>query len=142
MAYPLVKKYSQNDWRWRRNRLANTYLTLGGHGCLITCLAMIARKNPGRINKFLTKSGAFNPGGMLVVRRACKILGLQYNGITREKQYWLAIAETAHYWQSGYPQHFFIWLGDGQIIDPIDGKQKANFYRVKKYIKVDNGKTL
>ena len=37
-------RYSQNSPRWERVKLGQSSLTVGGHGCLITCIAMILTK--------------------------------------------------------------------------------------------------
>lgn len=148
MAYPLVKKFSQNDWRWRRTKLGNSWLTIGSHGCLITCLAMIAMKSPPEVNKILVQNNCFNQAGELYIPQACRALGLSYGGKTNNKQFWLAVAETNYYRGYGYPQHFFIWFGDGMIIDTIDGKyRKINDpkypkYPIIQYILIDNGRKI
>jgi hypothetical protein len=43
------------------------------------------------------------------------------------------IAETNHFSGQGFPQHFFVSLPNGQIIDPLDGQQKVNPYNIVSY---------
>lgn len=38
--------YSQNDPRWERELIGKSKLTVGSHGCLITCIAMACGKTP------------------------------------------------------------------------------------------------
>jgi len=59
--------YSQRDNKWKDKKLGFSDLTLGGYGCLVTCLAMIARHfgkdtNPGKMNNDLKEKGRFQGG--------------------------------------------------------------------------------
>lgn len=139
-GYPVVTKYCQKDARWGNKRLGNSSYTLGLEGCFVTSLAMIDGRTPLVVNNLLTQNGGLTAGGLVIHNAAAKILGLKYNGVTTQKQYWLAIAETNYYANLGFPTHFFVWLGDGQIVDPLDGKQKKNSYPITEYFLYDNGK--
>jgi hypothetical protein len=43
------------------------------------------------------------------------------------------VAETNFYAKRGYPQHFFIWLNNEQIVDPLTGKIINNKYPIISY---------
>ena len=49
----------QKDPRWKDKKLGNSYLTIGSHGCLNTCLSMIAKVNPDVFNDRLKSVGGF-----------------------------------------------------------------------------------
>lgn len=63
----LPELFSQRDERWRNEKLGTSLLTLGTSGCLITCIAVLARlfgkdTNPSKLNKDLIERGGFKNG--------------------------------------------------------------------------------
>jgi len=112
--------------------MGNSNTTIGRSGCFITSLAMFCGKTPNVVNSLLTKGGGYSSGGLLNSDKAAAILGLPYHGRTGIKQSTLCIAETDHF-APKVPQHFFVWLGDGNIIDSLDGKKKKNPYHIVSY---------
>ncbi len=59
-----VEPYSQNDPRWKNNRLGTSSTTIGWNGCLITCVAMVQKfygidTDPARLNTWLTQNGGY-----------------------------------------------------------------------------------
>ena len=54
-----IPRWSQNDPRWSRIKLGDSGLTIGGHGCLLVCLAMAVSITPDKLVKMLefTKDG-------------------------------------------------------------------------------------
>lgn len=78
-------RYSQNDIRWNRKRIGTTTLTIGGHGCLITCIAMACGKTPTEVEKELVFTTKDHPlGGGLILweenqnKEYFKKLGLEF----------------------------------------------------------------
>jgi hypothetical protein len=51
---------SQRDIRWKNIRIGSSNSTLGGYGCTLTCLAMLAGTTPDIINDKLNKAGGFS----------------------------------------------------------------------------------
>ncbi|MBX7215269.1 MAG: hypothetical protein K1X39_14775 [Thermoflexales bacterium] len=65
MAEPPSQALSQRDPRWANQRLGSTVgpETIGSHGCLITCMTMVAgRNNVGTFNDDMLALGKFVPG--------------------------------------------------------------------------------
>jgi hypothetical protein len=127
-----MNQYSQNDPKWASKRMGNSSTTIGRSGCFITSLAMFCGKTPDVVNDMLTKGGGYGNGGLLNSEKASAILGIPYHGRTTAPQNTACIAETNNYAPS-YPQHFFVWLGDGNIIDSLNGQKKKNPYHIVSY---------
>ena len=90
-------RLSQNDSRWERIRLGDSSLTVGGHGCLLTCISMMIsefypyefkRKDygPGVLAQFLDftdENHKYGPGLLLwneENKKKFEQLGLQFVG--------------------------------------------------------------
>lgn len=122
-------KYSQSDPRWANHKLGTCNDTIGQSGCFITSLAMLAYKTPLEVNDILLKGNGFVNGCMVNSERASSLLNLSYYGISKTEPDYPCIAET-NFYAPKVPQHFFIWLGQGKIIDPLGGKEKDNPYPI------------
>ena len=124
--------YSQKDPRWKDLKIGTTNLTMGSYGCYITSLAIITAVRPDLLLAYLNKNNAFDKTGALINQLAARLLQRSYKrSITPEG---LCIAETDSFKAKGYPQHFFVWLNDKQlIIDPLDGLTKTNKYHIVSY---------
>lgn len=127
-----MTEYSQNDPRWRRQHLGNSNLTIGADGCVITSLGMLSDRTPDDVNGTLRTHGGFQ-GAAVIWNTAASVLGLVYDAETTRPTILPCIAVTDHYAHSGFPTHYFVLLDNGQIIDPLDGKTKANPYRIIGY---------
>jgi len=62
-----IPLYSQLDPRWRDVKLGYSSLTIGSHGCVICCLAMMLHAagvpvTPPEVNEEMRKTRAFVPG--------------------------------------------------------------------------------
>lgn len=55
-----------------------TQRTIGQDGCTITCLSMVADKNPSETNKVLTQHGGYTNGNLVSWQAACTALGLKF----------------------------------------------------------------
>lgn len=51
--------YSQRDPRWSNTKLGTSNVTIGGYGCTLTCLSMLANIPPDEANKRMIAGGAF-----------------------------------------------------------------------------------
>ena len=57
--------YGQRDPRWIREPLG-TKSTIGAHGCLMTCAAIVAESNPHELNRWLTANGGYQDGNLFL----------------------------------------------------------------------------
>ena len=57
--------YGQRDPRWIREPLG-TKSTIGAHGCLMTCAAIVAGTNPHELNQWLTANGGYQDGNLFL----------------------------------------------------------------------------
>lgn len=122
---------AQTDPRWKNVTLGTGNLTIGKAGCFVTSFAMLAGMTPPEVNRIFIDKGVFANGDMMQEKKAAEALGLPYKArTTNQPSVTPCIAETNHYAPS-VPQHFFIWLGNGRIIDSLDGREKPdNTYRI------------
>jgi len=122
---------SQKNPAWKSIKLGKCNDTIGQSGCYITALGILADKTPPEVNQILKDNGGYTNGCLVNAARAAELLGLEYNGITKEYQNEVCIAETDHYKSSGVPQHFFVWLGRAsRIIDTLTGLEMDNPYHI------------
>jgi len=66
-----MKALSQRDPRWSDEKLGTSAVTIGGYGCLITDVAMMANEagdpvTPGELNARLIKAGGYASGNLLI----------------------------------------------------------------------------
>ena len=80
---------------------------------------MLSDRDPSITNAILTASDCINSQGMMISECAAKSLGLGYAGKTTSPPNFPCIAETDFYKNKGYPQHFFVYLPNGEIHDPL-----------------------
>jgi len=128
---PLYSKYSQKDPRWGALKFSPLNISMANYGCLITSIAMILRIQPDEVLHKVKK--CFNTQGLLVWAHAEKALIMKHTYHSKEarKTMALVIAETDNY-KPKNPQHFFLWLGDNMIVDPLDypAIKKPNKYNI------------
>ncbi len=126
-----MTNYSQRDPKWVNEQLGNSNLTLGTASCLITCLAILSDKTPSEVNTLLKTNNGFS-GPLVIVETAAKLLGLRYLVDRTTPLLIPCIAVTDHF-APKFPTHFFVDLGNGRIIDPLDGQTKSNPYNIIGY---------
>lgn len=133
-----MQALKQTDSRWKNIKLGTCDKdTIGSSGCFITCIAMLIDSTPDKVNQILTANGGYRDGCLLVTPVACSLFNLRNGGkVTANPSFFPCIAETDHYSkivngkQVGIPQHFFIDLGNGRILDSYDGQEKKNPYHI------------
>jgi len=126
-------KIWQKDPKWKDLTIGKTGLKVGDYGCFVCALSYISGLEVDLCLKILNDNDCFTEKGLLASDLAAKALCLSYGGKVLKKQKSLCIAETDHFAKKGYPQHFFAWLGTGEIVDPLDGKKKSNPYQIVSY---------
>jgi len=132
----MVVAYCQKADKWARMTLGKTRCTMAKYGCFVTAMAMIDERTPDVVLKILNDTGkCFNYEGELYSEIAGHELGLEFDGYNKLEYVpdRVCVAETNHYRLVHYPQHFFVWLGDGKIIDSLDGELKPNPYHIVSY---------
>jgi len=123
----------QNDNRWKDQKLGACSDTIGTSGCFITSLAMMSDKLPNEVNDILKNKGGYSNGCLVNPAKAAELLGLEYYGISQTKPPYDCICETTYY-APKVPQHFFVLLKDGTILNPlnVDVKYPIKSYRLFK----------
>jgi len=99
--------------------------TIGSGGCAITCFAMLLGTTPYLVNLSLLNRNGYLSGCLVDFSKACKLIGLDYKGVAYKDPKEVCIAKVELYGHD----HFVIWLGDGNIIDPWTGTKKKNNYK-------------
>lgn len=131
-----IKHLSQRDPKWGINRLGTCSDTIFQSGCVITSLAMLANTTPDEVNELFIKKKGYTDGCIVIWTQAAKLLDLKYSPVTSKAVFYPCIAETDFYAKRGVPQHFFVLLEDGTILDPLDrsgSKPKKNIYPIKNF---------
>lgn len=122
--------YKQTDYS---DKLGTCDVTIATDGCFCTSLAMMVDKTPPEVNNLLKDNLGYVDGCLVSSPNAAIILNLDYFGTGYTSPDFPCIAETNDYKSKGYPQHFFVWLGNGMIIDPLIGYETVNNYNIKSY---------
>ena len=140
-----MRNYSQKNLRWRFQKLGRCRDTIGKSGCFITALCNLAdtkiknpkgnmvQCHPGILDWVATVNNLYARGCLVVSKRFAKVLGLEYKGKGSHPPKYDCIAVTNHFQYVGVPQHFFVYLTNGRIIDSLDGKEKENPYHIISY---------
>ena len=114
-----MEHYSQKTNAWSNECMGHSQEKIGPSGCFLTSLGMLSDRDPSITNAILTASDCINSQGMMISECAAKSLGLGYAGKTTSPPNFPCIAETDFYKNKGYPQHFFVYLPNGEIHDPL-----------------------
>jgi hypothetical protein len=132
---------NQRDPRWANERLgtgANNKTTIGSHGCLITCIAMIAGITPPEVNQRLISINGY-------AASSTGVLNLVIWGKLTEAIPWITVGARASYDNAvvsknlpcvikvdgtriGATQHWVVFIGNQTMNDPWNGVQRATNY--------------
>ena len=120
---------SQRDDRWRLKKLGFSDVTIGLYGCVITCYAMIWDTDPIQVNEYFKNNDCF-VGLNLVYWKMTP--GFVYRGWTYDNdkvkeaidKYGFCIVETDLNDNPRDGKHFVVFIGNGMLYDPWDGKEK------------------
>lgn len=55
-----MKRYSQQDPKWKNKPLGNSTLTIGNYGCFLTCFSMLLEVEPDKVNDRVKIFGGFD----------------------------------------------------------------------------------
>ncbi len=135
-----VTYYLQNDPLWADDKLGSTSRSLGGAGCLISCVAsaitdLDSAVTPGELNKRLTDVGGFSGGDLIwyKINEAVPSIDYTYSRVfsaqTIEKdlkQGLLPIVNVKY--RGGLVSHWVLIVGakDGDFLvyDPLNGDKE------------------
>lgn len=148
MAFFTNHFYSQNDSRWRRQKLGKSKPangTIGAKGCVVTAIANLHNAlfdtniDPSWLNKEFTAKGVYtydNYGYALVIWANVARVLPKLKFVYRDYNYnnpivwawinvWPRLPVIVQFRISAaFPSHFVIAIGGGKIVDSIDGKIK------------------
>ena len=129
-----MKNYCQKTEPWGSQKISGN-IKMSQCGCLITSIACIDGRTPGKVLSILKANGAITDASLVLWEKAAKALGMNFDGFSNNPSPQTLIAQTDHYlFKYGFV-HFFVYLNDGNIIDPLDGIKKPNPYRITRYAK-------
>ena len=127
-----MTNYSQRDWRWSWKQLGFCRTSIGKDGCAVTSLGIMADRRPDEVNDILKNGGGFLAGCLVIWDRAASLLGLEWAGSGKTRQFFPCIADV----RFGNDMHFVVMLDEKTIIDPWDGTRKNNPYPIVSYINI------
>ena len=135
-----MKIYSQ---KWYNDQLGTCDNTIKTDGCFLVCLSMLSEISPPTANRMLKDEGGYWAGCMIWSTKAAPILGLDYKPTVYRDPGVLCVAETDHYKNQGFGQHFFIYE-NGKRVDPLDTapKWETNTYHIVSYRLFSNPKPM
>lgn len=126
--------YSQNDPRWKDIKLGTSNVTIGGYGCTITCLSMLANLTPDVVNAKMTMSGGYAQGNLVdwtKIKGIIPGLELEWRGYTYDNN---AVKSAISRFGGclievnaapiGGTRHWVVYVGNQKLWDPWDGKEK------------------
>lgn len=139
-------KLSQRDPRWKNIKLGTSNVTIGGYGCLITCLAMLAGTTPDIVNQKLNALPKWNDGSTGYARGNLVIWGRVSQALPN-----LKFIKRVNYYNNedvranvpcivevdfdGTPRtddrHFVIFIGNRKLYDPWTGTERPTSDYVK-----------
>jgi len=125
---------SQRDPRWKDIKLGTGATTISSHGCLITCLAMLAGTTPDVVNEELKRVGGYQNGNLVIWSALDRTnLGLRF--IERSRVYNnekvsnnLPCIVEVDGSRIGAKQHFVLYIGNKRMIDPWFGRETDTSY--------------
>ena len=129
-----MRYFSQKHRDWANMTLGELpNNTMKSIGCYVTSICMLVERSPDLVLPVLNEAECFTDEGALLNEKAAQVLDMVYSKVF-ENPHKRCICETNYYAKLGYPQHFFVWLNQGQFIcDPLDGIIKINKYSIVSY---------
>lgn len=130
-----INPLSQHDSRWSNQLLGNSNVTIGGYGCVITCLTMLAGKlNVGETNDLFKQKKVYLDPNLVIWGKVPDVYpNLQFvnrynyydNNIVSDyvynKKTPVIVQVDAGPIGSPRTDHYVIYLGDKKLVDPWTG---------------------
>jgi len=145
-----MKNLGQRDTRWKNTKLGTSDTTIGNYGCTITALTMLAGLDRvDEVNSRLKAVGGFASGNLLIwskINEALPWLKFVWRGYSYENDKVKAAIVQAggclvevNGAPIGGTKHWVLYIGDGKMIDPWDGKEKSTTsYQSTGYATIEN----
>jgi hypothetical protein len=112
--------YSQANPEYKKIPLG-TGVTLFSHGCFLVSIANLAKVDPVKLLGEAKRTPyGITKEGLLYPATVAKLADMVYIGKFKKKPVGTCVAVTDHYKNKGIPQHFFVLLENGLILDPLD----------------------
>jgi hypothetical protein len=135
---------SQRDERWKDIKLGFGNTTIGGYGCVITCISMIAGLTPDDVNERLKNANGYDTKSvnknLIIWEKINEVIpNLKFikrvraynNEDVRENLPCLVEVDGS---RIGAETHWVLYLGNQQMADPWYGNVKStNYYAPKGY---------
>ncbi len=135
---------SQRDDRWRLKRLGFSDVTIGLFGCVITCYAMAWETGADDVNEYFKNNDCFVNLNLVYW---AKTPGFVWRGWTYDnakvleaiEKHGFCIVETDLNDNPRDGKHFVLFIGDGMLYDPWDGKKKpvSSYKDFYGYVEID-----
>ena len=130
-----MTKLSQRDPKWANEKLGTSNTSVGNFGCTITALTMLAGLDSvSDTNSRLKGVNGFSNGNLLIwskIESAIPWLKFKWRGYSYENDpVKTAISQAGGCLVEvngapiGGSKHWVLYIGDGKMIDPWDGKEK------------------
>jgi hypothetical protein len=134
-----INPLSQRDIRWKNVPLGFSDLTIGGYGCTITCIAMIAGLNPDEVNARLKAVNGFASGSLVIwskIKEAIPWLEFEWRGYSYDnervkgavEEYGACLVEVdfdSNKISTPNDKHWVLYVGNQEMIDPWTGAKKS-----------------
>lgn len=129
-----MRVYCQRDTRWKDQKLGTSQVTIGSHGCTITCLGMLAEMTPSEVNAALLSVNGYANGNLVIWDKiddalpnlTCLERSTTYNNdkvADAISKYGGCLVEV-----NGAPiggsKHWVLYIGNQKLVDPWDGETK------------------
>lgn len=138
---------SQRDNRWRLKRLGFSNSTIGLFGCVVTCYGMVWDARVDDVNEYFKNNDCFVNLNLVYW---AKTPGFIWRGWTYDnkkvleaiEKYGFCIVETDLNDNPRDGKHFVVFIGNGMLYDPWDGKEKpvSSYKDFYGYVVIDPSK--
>jgi len=138
MKLTKITPLSQRDPHWSNVPLGFSNLTIGGYGCTITCISMLACLNPDEVNARLKAVNGFSNGNLVIwtkIKEAIPWLEFEWRGYSFDNErvkgaidtYGACLVEVDFDGKIATPsdKHWVLYKGDQKMIDPWTGVEKS-----------------
>jgi hypothetical protein len=136
-----VAVYGQRDVRWASVILGTSQVTIGGYGCLMTCVASLLTDagtdmTPDELNTWLKANGGYKNGNLFVFNSVDKLNTVKFYNIIDCAMVPAPVAQLDEFIAEGWfvavkvdfdpktmavEEHWVRYLGSGQMMDPWIG---------------------
>jgi len=125
-----MRTLSQRDDRWKNIKLGTSNVTIGSHGCTITCIAMLADTTPDVVNSRLLSVNGYAEKNLVIwdkIKEAlpdmyCQKIGWTYDNSDVSKN--LPCLVEVDGTPIGAPRHWVVYIGNQKLLDPWTGKEE------------------